>query len=68
MRSQRHVGAFVISWPYVQLGDMDHAFEWLETALEERDGLLVSIKHYPTLQQYAKDPRYQELVGRIGIP
>ena len=63
IRSQRHFGAFLISCPYLLLGDMDHAYEWLETALEERDGQLVLIKHHPLLEGYPKDPRTKTFCG-----
>ena len=68
LRSQRYVGAAVISWPYLHLGDMDAAFGWLETALEERDSLLSMIGCFPLLKGFAKDPRVQDVLRRIGIP
>ncbi len=68
LRSQRYVGAAVISWPYLHLGDMDAAFGWLETALEERDSLLSMIGCFPLLKGFAKEPRVQDVLRRIGIP
>ena len=67
IRSQRYVGAVLISWPYLQLGDFDNAFEWLETAFEEKDGLLVMLKHHPPWAAYAKDPRFPDVLRRIGF-
>jgi serine/threonine-protein kinase len=72
MRSRRYVSAFLISWPYLHLGEIDRAYEWLETALAERDGLLIVLKCNSKcnslLEGFAKDPRYQDVLRRIGIP
>jgi TolB-like protein/Tfp pilus assembly protein PilF/tRNA A-37 threonylcarbamoyl transferase component Bud32 len=68
IRSQRYVGAVLISLPYLQLGDFDSAFEWLETAFEEKDALLVMLKHHPPWAAFAKDPRFQGVLRRIGMP
>ena len=67
MRSKKYVGALLISWPYVALGDMDSAFQWLGTALEEQDGLRVLLRHFPPFEGYAKDQRYPAIIRRIGF-
>jgi len=50
-----------------ELGDKDQAFAWLEKSLRERDSLLVFLRTDPTLDPLRDDPRYQDLVGRIGL-
>jgi hypothetical protein len=67
MRSQRYVGASLISWAYL-LVDLDKAFEWLEIALEERDGTLLVLKHHPVCGPYARDPRFADVLRRVGFP
>jgi tetratricopeptide (TPR) repeat protein len=68
MRSRRYVSAFLISWPYLYLGEIDRAYEWLETAIAERDGLLLILKCNPVLEGFAKDRRFPDVLRRIGIP
>ena len=45
----------------------DRAFEWLERALRERDGGVVSLRIEPAFRQLRSDPRWQPLLVRIGL-
>jgi eukaryotic-like serine/threonine-protein kinase len=53
---------------YAELGDKDHAFEWLNTGYQEHDINMISIRTDFTLDSLRSDPRYAELVRRIGFP
>ena len=53
---------------YAQLGDRDHAFQWLNTAYQERDGGLAGLQTDFMLDSLHSDPRYAELVRKIGFP
>ena len=69
LRAERYCAASPIAWVYAHLGDFNQAFQWLDTAFEERDGLLVILKHFPWPNEaFSQDPRYQELLRRIGFP
>ncbi|HXH49452.1 MAG TPA: protein kinase [Terriglobia bacterium] len=50
------------------LNQFDLAFELLDKLFVERFGLLVYTKCYPVLDNLRRDPRYAELVRRIGLP
>ena len=51
------------------LNDLDEAFEFLDTACEERDPVLLAIKYEKWVPAILKkDPRYQKLLDRIGFP
>jgi serine/threonine protein kinase/Tfp pilus assembly protein PilF len=53
---------------YAGLGDKDKAFEWLEKDFQNRQGSLGDIKwriHFETLRD---DPRYKDLLKRMGLP
>lgn len=51
------------------LGDMDTAFEYLEKAYIDRDPILISIKYSPYVPVLLRnDPRFQNLLDRIGFP
>lgn len=56
-----------IAYGYVGLQDFDQAMFWLETAYEERRSLY-HIKTNPLLQPLRSDPRFQDLLRRIGMP
>ena len=53
---------------YVKVGDKDRAFEWLEKAYLERASVIVFANVLPTYDSLRSDPRFQNLVGRIGLP
>jgi eukaryotic-like serine/threonine-protein kinase len=63
---------FVPSWAFalinVGLGDKDRAFEWLDKAYDERPSDIMSIKVDPRMEPLRSDPRYQELLLRMGLP
>ncbi len=41
---------------------------WLERAYEEREPLLLNAKTDPILDPLRSDPRFQDLLRRIGFP
>ena len=53
---------------YAPLGDKDRAFEWLEKGYEERDMFLAKIKVEPGFDSLRSDPRFADLVRRLGLP
>jgi len=53
---------------YTELGDKNDAFLWLNKAYESRDILLLQLKVDPIWAPVRSDPRYADLVRRIGFP
>jgi serine/threonine protein kinase/Tfp pilus assembly protein PilF len=53
---------------YTALGDKDKAFEFLNQAYENHSGTLVNIKTFPYFLDLHSDPRFQELVKKMGFP
>jgi TolB-like protein/predicted Ser/Thr protein kinase len=62
------VHAYRIAELYAELGDKDHAFEWINTAYREHGHLLYGLRTDFTLDSLRSDPRYAELVRKIGFP
>jgi len=52
---------------YAKLGDLDRAFGWLEKAYEVRSRSLVWIKVSHDFDALRGDPRYHEIVRRMGL-
>jgi serine/threonine-protein kinase len=50
------------------LGRVDAAFEFLDRACDEHDGILVYSKRYPFFSLLQNDPRMQRVYRRIGFP
>jgi DNA-binding winged helix-turn-helix (wHTH) protein/TolB-like protein/tetratricopeptide (TPR) repeat protein len=53
---------------YTGLGDRDSAFRWLNVAYDELSYQLIYLKVDPRLDPLRSDPRYADLVRRIGFP
>ncbi|HLF83057.1 MAG TPA: hypothetical protein VI837_02660, partial [Blastocatellia bacterium] len=54
---------------YAGMGEMDRAFESLEQAYQQRDGILVLLKHIARfIPGLRGDPRLEDLLRRIGLP
>jgi eukaryotic-like serine/threonine-protein kinase len=57
-----------IASAYALIGDRDHAFEYLEKAYAERSGRMEYIKNDEALEPLHSDPRYIDLLKRMGLP
>ena len=49
-------------------GDRDHAFEYLNKAFTDGDDELPSVVRFPALDPIRSDPRYADLMRRMGLP
>jgi len=67
-RKRGHVPALYVAGLHAGLGEKDRAFEWLEKAYQERSDYLIQLKREPAFQNLRGDPRFNELVRRIGLP
>ncbi|MFI5058394.1 MAG: protein kinase [Candidatus Acidiferrales bacterium] len=57
-----------IAGSYALLGEKDQAFSWLEKAFREKSGFLPYIKTSPYFDSLRSDPRYADLLKRMGLP
>ncbi len=60
-------GAYQIAQIHAFRGEADAAFEWLDIAVEGRDGGLYLTKVDPFLRALKPDPRYGALLKRLGL-
>ena len=64
-----YVSAYMIATIYAVLGRKDQAFGWMEKAYRERSpDIAYFIKADLRVDKLRSDPRYLELVRRIGLP
>ncbi|HKA18199.1 MAG TPA: protein kinase [Blastocatellia bacterium] len=68
MSQRRYVSAYSVSTIYAGLGEKEQAFQWLQKADDERNTEIVFMKVDPRLDPLRDDPRFQELVKKVGIP
>ncbi|HEY8187461.1 MAG TPA: protein kinase [Pyrinomonadaceae bacterium] len=63
-----YISPYLIAMIYARLGDKDQTLQWLEKAYESRDNWMVWIKVDPGLDILRSDPRFIDLLHRIGLP
>jgi TolB-like protein/class 3 adenylate cyclase/Flp pilus assembly protein TadD len=57
-----HIGAL-----YFYLGENDKGFEWLDRSYSEKDSHMLEIKYDQDLDGVRTDPRYLDLLKRLGL-
>lgn len=65
--NQRYVSPYHVAMVYTGLGEQDKAFERLEKAYEDREGRMTILKVAPEFDSLRSDPRYADLMRRIGL-
>jgi serine/threonine-protein kinase len=64
---QQYVPADSIALVYAGLGEKDQAFTWLEKAYEEHAFKMAWLKVDPQWDSLRSDPRFADLVRRVGL-
>jgi len=60
--------AYQIAQVYAVRQEVDKAFEWLQIAFDNHDGGMPSLLVDPVLRGLRDDPRYKNLVAKVGLP
>jgi hypothetical protein len=68
LAQRRYVDPALIAYESAHLGDKEQVFFWLEKAYSEKSGGLQSIKNATVLEPFRSDPRYIDLIKRMGLP
>jgi serine/threonine-protein kinase len=68
LSKQQYVSPYELAAIYVALGNNEQAFQLLEKAHAEHSFHLVNLNVSPQFQSVRSDPRFQDLVRRIGLP
>src|SRR6266581_4689432 len=64
---RRYFSPVDVALVHAGLGNKDEAFAWLTKAYESRDPQLIWIKVEPELEGLHSDPRFAELLRRVGL-
>ena len=65
--NQGEANPFDLAFFYMQVGDKDKAFEWLNKALDEHSLKFTYLVADPGLDPIRTDPRYAALLKRVGL-
>src|SRR5712691_5948433 len=68
LSKERWVSPAQVAMIYVALGEKDQAFAWLDKAETDHDGVLARLKVDPRFEPLRSDPRFDDLVRRVGLP
>ncbi len=68
LSQQTFVSPVFIAMIYAGLHDTDNALDWLTTACDRHDEWMVYLNVYPEFSELHSQPRFRELVRRVGIP
>jgi tetratricopeptide (TPR) repeat protein len=63
-----YVDAFRIGEAYTRAGSVDEAFHWLDVAVDQGSFEVIWIGFRPDFDSLRSDPRYTQLMQRIGQP
>src|SRR5262249_18358022 len=67
LSKQRHVSPCLMVFIHAGLGRTDSALEWMEKAFDERSAWLVYAKVDPKYDNLRSDPRFSDLLRRVGL-
>jgi tetratricopeptide (TPR) repeat protein len=68
LSKRRYVSPYTFAFVYVGLGEKDRAFDWLQKGVDDHSINLVALRDAKELDSIRSDPRFAELLRRIGLP
>jgi tetratricopeptide (TPR) repeat protein len=66
--ARKESNGYYVAVVYAGLGDKDKAFEWLEKDIQTKSGNVSSIRWAIPFESLRDDPRYKDLLKRMGLP
>lgn len=63
----KQVQPYKLAELYARLGQKDEAFAWFEKTFEARDPVILQFKIEPAYDSLRNDPRYAQLMRKIGL-
>jgi tetratricopeptide (TPR) repeat protein len=66
-RNHANDDAYYIALAYAHRGEVDQALKWLDRAYRQHESELLSIKFDPLLENVRSDPRFRQLLIKLGL-
>ena len=67
MKRGEYVPAAEYVTAYTRLGDKEQAFAWLDKAFQESYAFVLIVRVHPVYDQLRDDPRFADLLSRVGL-
>jgi len=67
LADEMYVSPYSLARIHIAVDEIDEAFECLERTFQERHGILSYIKVEPVFDRIRTDPRYTDLLRRMGL-
>ena len=64
----RNLGSIGLYPIYFALGEKERALAWMEKAYNEKSEALLYLRCWPEFDRLRADPRFTDLIRRVGIP
>jgi tetratricopeptide (TPR) repeat protein len=68
LEKKRYVASYFFAGIHVSLGEDDRAIEYLEKSYEEHSHWLIYLHIDPSMDALRSNPRFQDLLRRVGLP
>ena len=68
LAKQKYVASYFFAGIHIGLGEDDRAIEYLEKSYEEHSHWLIYLHLDPSMDGLRSNPRFQELLRRVGLP
>ncbi len=68
LSGKRYIPQYSLALVYFGLGDKERVFQYLERAFADREDHLLHLKTEPMFDSLHSDPRFKDLVRRVGLP
>jgi eukaryotic-like serine/threonine-protein kinase len=68
LAKQKYVASYFFAGIHIGLGEQDRAMEYLEKSYEEHSHWLMYLHMDPGMDGLRPNPRFQELLRRVGLP
>ncbi|HSE42446.1 MAG TPA: tetratricopeptide repeat protein [Acidobacteriota bacterium] len=68
LAKQKYIPPIEFARLHAKLDEKDEAFRWLEKGFKERSSQLIYIRVIDDFKNLRSDPRFNDLVKRIGLP
>ena len=68
LSERKYVSPYGLALICAGLGEKDQALEWLEKGYQKRAGFLIYLGRQPQFDALRSDPRFVDLLRRLGLP